>query len=678
MPYIKLGNTRINYSSTSDTFIITSIIDSSSSYQYPVLVRDKTTLDIYFGKKFRQRNYFEELLSMNSTLYLYRPVSCINKVENPEPPEGLNPDELPDGWQDIVYENLFLPENSKSWYNRDTLRIFHPGTEYSFDYCYPEYGKNYDEEIITDEEKNNIDKVDSYQLENDYQTFSYVIDFTNVSTFYPEPSLQRAENLSNYIVLPANGKNYMIWFRYNKNSSQPPIGGDYIGSTPIEIKLYDSVGRDRSKDDIINEFLGILQNDFSEKEPYGLGFKLDEDLSSGYKYVLYRYYQDNNNNFFKLPGLTIESSFRKNNDILSVLSRSVKRLEFYSKTIGLNDEYIKINIQPVEYYTNSKYRITISRFEYEEVYEVDLFDEYDKDNNLVPLESTINKSSKLVSCKLFKYDDKGIINTSPLPTGTYYLKGSYTENYNSSMRRESLELIKSTEINDDILLIDDIYLWSTSSELNSNDLETFLDYSKYKDNQVLIANRNDEYLYNYNKNNLDNRLVYFYGDIYYYSDLRPPYYIFLKGLLTDVFSVEEKRIIYNEPDESITSDLKLHKSNYLLNNNHYYYYYGYFDANENGDFNTRITTRFIISKIGREFKKAKWRLISKIGNDRTIEINSIVSTLVRSYSFIKSLTVTSISENNLTNNLEINLTLYVSELVDKNISLNIVLNYNKN
>jgi hypothetical protein len=76
--------------------------------------------------------------------------------------------------------------------------------------------------------------------------------------------------------------------------------------------------------------------------------------------------------------------------------------------------------------------------------------------------------------------------------------------------------------------------------------------------------------------------------------------------------------------------------------------------------------------------KNGWRLNSKMGNDRTIEINSIVSTLVRSYSFIKSLTVTSISENNLTNNLEINLTLYVSELVDKNISLNIVLNYNKN
>lgn len=69
MPYLSLGKTNMNYSDERiDKFIVTMILDTSSSYQYPVLVRDTPTLDIYFGKSFRYRDFLNELLGLGVTL----------------------------------------------------------------------------------------------------------------------------------------------------------------------------------------------------------------------------------------------------------------------------------------------------------------------------------------------------------------------------------------------------------------------------------------------------------------------------------------------------------------------------------------------------------------------------------------------------------------------------------
>ena len=60
---------------------------------------------------------------------------------------------------------------------------------------------------------------------------------------------------------------------------------------------------------------------------------------------------------------------------------------------------------------------------------------------------------------------------------------------------------------------------------------TLLDIAVNKNCQILIGNLGTDYLFNYTGDTY-NRLIYFYNDMYvgngYY---RPPYYVFLKGLL---------------------------------------------------------------------------------------------------------------------------------------------------
>ncbi len=73
--YIKVGKTNIKYRSNVDDFMIFSeIVDSQLSYENPTLVRTKDELDIWFGRNFASRNYFNELLKSGVTLYLYKPI----------------------------------------------------------------------------------------------------------------------------------------------------------------------------------------------------------------------------------------------------------------------------------------------------------------------------------------------------------------------------------------------------------------------------------------------------------------------------------------------------------------------------------------------------------------------------------------------------------------------------
>lgn len=80
MPYLNLGGRSINYiKPTNDKLIVSSIVNSSSSYQYPTLVRSSSELEIYFGKSFEEKNYFDELIDKGATLYLYRPINALRR-----------------------------------------------------------------------------------------------------------------------------------------------------------------------------------------------------------------------------------------------------------------------------------------------------------------------------------------------------------------------------------------------------------------------------------------------------------------------------------------------------------------------------------------------------------------------------------------------------------------------
>ena len=75
--YIRLGKTKINYTSPDydDFMIFAEVPDVSMSYEKPILVHTKDELDIWFGRNFKDRDYFDELLESGVTLFLYKPVS---------------------------------------------------------------------------------------------------------------------------------------------------------------------------------------------------------------------------------------------------------------------------------------------------------------------------------------------------------------------------------------------------------------------------------------------------------------------------------------------------------------------------------------------------------------------------------------------------------------------------
>ena len=77
MPLLKLNSSKINYqySIGADNFIISEVVNSTCSYESPIVIRDKQTLDIYFGQNYPGRGYHNELLSSGVSLLLQRPIS---------------------------------------------------------------------------------------------------------------------------------------------------------------------------------------------------------------------------------------------------------------------------------------------------------------------------------------------------------------------------------------------------------------------------------------------------------------------------------------------------------------------------------------------------------------------------------------------------------------------------
>ena len=161
--YINLGNTNINYSTNLDDYIIVSeVVDSQLSYENPVLVRTKDELDIWFGKDFSDRNYFDELLQSGVTLYLYKPILSSNirdknyinlDTYTKDPEHYYNFDEIEHPQSEVIYivnneEYIYLDEDwisvdllpqnidniSSSLDNRDTLFIDRLGNT-----CHPEF-----------------------------------------------------------------------------------------------------------------------------------------------------------------------------------------------------------------------------------------------------------------------------------------------------------------------------------------------------------------------------------------------------------------------------------------------------------------------------------------------------------------------------------------------------------
>ena len=104
--YLKLGSTNIQYESPKiDNFMIFSqVIDSGVSFERPILVSTKEQLDIWFGRNFSERSYFEELLDNNIVLFLTKPVST-----------------RPDRTQNDYIEISLFSENQTLYYELDEI-----------------------------------------------------------------------------------------------------------------------------------------------------------------------------------------------------------------------------------------------------------------------------------------------------------------------------------------------------------------------------------------------------------------------------------------------------------------------------------------------------------------------------------------------------------------------------
>ena len=169
------------------------------------------------------------------------------------------------------------------------------------------------------------------------------------------------------------------------------------------------------------------------------------------------------------------------------------------------------------------------------------------------------------------------------------------------------------------------------------------------------------------------------------NSYRPGYYIFLRGIITNIFSMSLDNLLYYSPTTTPYIDennpllelLESKKSNFLVDDNYVYYYQKYFNHPGDGIYNTTILTRFIISKISRTILNNKWDLLgsNNVGIIKN-NLSLILGEIKEKYSIVNNLSIKSINLAADNSTVLINLILYVSELVDKNINLSITLNLN--
>lgn len=782
--YLRLGTTNIKYSTEQDDFTVFSeVVDSKMSYEKPVLVRTSDELDIWFGSDFPGKDYYDELLESGVTLFLYRPI----KVEqNTNAPDYIdlkeysidqklyyNLIELPEIGEDkVLYKvvtgegeykegNLWytlyiyylgeymkileLPQNldtnnTSSLENRDVLNINYPGF-IGPEYCYPKYIEegdvDYTEKI--DEEVLLSHLPDLLRVSKGYETLAYSLVYNPEIDFYPVD-----EGLtSKYIILKKlkndSYENIMIWFKEEINSI-PNIPSQYYDEAiEVEIKAKES------NKEIFKRLVEVII-------PSQLGYTIEGNISEGYK--IYTSYSIQVTYFTNITGLLFEPDFNTTHNILSKISSGSTRMRFISKTTGTEsgdseylDSNISVNIEKLK--GDDKYRVTIERYKYQEIYEGGLFTIGQE-----RLDTIITSESKLVRCVLStsyinretnkEVEYKKGSKESELPSGTWYLKRAWketAEDINGEYWKAAEAIFGSDNAGIiDYFLVPDIYKYSAGMKTGSKtsyypEYERFLGYAKSLGFQVLFQNSDNgwtyvetqelpsaeditsgtiyivsqptggvkfykvengnliettdpeetntagnNYVFNYTSD-ADNRLLYFYRGQTIFGQDRPGYYLHIRGLLQDIYSITSDQILYQTPTtdpytfKSPEDKLEEYKSNYLVFNNQIYYYKKY----QNGqDFNTSGWMRFCIGKVARELEKNKWKILStKSAGDIRARIEQILNRISAGYSYIDSLVITGFYLDLPNNRLGLEVESRMSDLVDNDMTIDITLNYDK-
>lgn len=165
------GNSKINILSdqqnNSDFIVLAEVIDSTMGYEKPILVKNSRDLLIWFGDKFKEYNYFKELLDEdNVCLYLYRGIETGDSEKiisnryyyipdiSPNTPETLAA--LPDSscfWIVGAEENQnLLPEVGEEGVLYKVIRVdgVNYDPDYNIRYSYYQYIENAGTYILYD------------------------------------------------------------------------------------------------------------------------------------------------------------------------------------------------------------------------------------------------------------------------------------------------------------------------------------------------------------------------------------------------------------------------------------------------------------------------------------------------------------------------------------------------
>lgn len=513
--YINLGTIKLNYISQdlNDFMILAEIPNTKMSYESPCLVRSIDELNIWFGKDFEDYDYLAELINKDTTLYLYRPtivdktIDYIDYENWEEKEENILPNVefLPSTGKDKVkykivdedtyyiwYDNSWtdvrlLPQNmiglsSISKNNRDTLLI--TNTDFNnFEYCYPEYREGESSlGIYSHERYKNIDDNIVFDY-NSNKTLAYKIIGNKFSSGYLIINNLNLETLNRVVMyspsiytLDSTARKIKDLVMDSKVYKELPVIteeniNDYLQRIIYLDDISDSGFYVLVKPDNTNEFkwvnkdLVLSDSDFDII--YGLGNTLS-DIKNMYKRCGFNLLNDENIVYSNNPidishkytykNLSILPDFRTTQNILTqiALDNNASSVEFWSKTIGrdrdIYDDDSKIKVKIEASGDNGIYMITISRYDYSEVYEGTLFPKEGEDR----LDRVISKNSKLVYCNFLGLKNK-------ISQGKYtfekssklYRTDDFEIELKSGVTNISLEIIKEgTEYNHTILISD--------------------------------------------------------------------------------------------------------------------------------------------------------------------------------------------------------------------------------
>ena len=422
--YINIGKTKINYSFTQkeDFNLLAEVVwDAKCSYETPIYVRTKEELDSWFGKEIENYDFYCELLQRNVVLYLFRPISP--RIAYPEASGFyfLNDNLLYSAETNLLVE----PE-------RDTIYkiLGETGDQETTD-----SGLSYSREVYIDDiwiPEEALDKTDTKSFHN-RDTLRIMKDGTFYSFNYGE---ERTGSYSG--VIPSNQRKYSTKFKTSFSSGKRDFGWILVGNTIYTTKT--SEDSDNKEFGVISPngcwngkkyvsegeggYIEIGEDGFLETLRQNDGVSVDDDGVIDFNYPVLII--ENNNSLYnksreKFSWEPIQSSIRTYYTNLAQFSPDNYLIDFWSKTIGNPGLGGEISVL-IENLGESQWRIEISRFDYTEIYEGTVYD----------LKLQINRNSKLVYCNFY---------SSELIPGLWTLWGSEKETYTVESHKQGyLEL----------------------------------------------------------------------------------------------------------------------------------------------------------------------------------------------------------------------------------------------